>query len=633
MSPGQLRSILEHPSISKGDLIALARAVGHTDQPQDQWSEALIDAILQAGPTKATPFLQILPPQALEGVDLTQPRSKRRRKKDGLRVTERLQAFSPEKRDAYVQTLRESVDKSSKVTRTLALTFVALMFYILLIVASTTDLMLFLPDSRVTLPILNIELDLLAFYTVTPFLIIILHFNLLINLYHHKKRLDELYEAEDYAPNYNHLHPFLFNYLERYAPGSFFRPFFKGLIQLALFWFPVFVVIALQYRFLAYHDYDRSLAQFIASVISIAMATVFLFLVLNRIQKEKKTLRQVVGGRILSGGMVLVFLGAAGICEYGSWVVKKGLWVSHRQIGNSGMKKNYLDVFPEFMPMAINLNDYVNQINQVDESLVAKYLGDSTTIEEARSLAILNHGKGLNLIGRDFKYAVMERINLSNVNAREADFSNSTLENADFSKANLKEARFSGAYMVEADFRETNLINVDFFNAVLSRVKFGDAILLGNNFMGSYYTDGDFSGFNLSEFNLSEGVFSRTSFRGADLSSTNFSGAMLIESDFRNASLSRSNLQSANLTRADLSYAKIYDVEVCRAIFTGVRLFGSYWKGIRSCPFIFNRVFLNPQSRISKNYLDYLDSPIAIVDGDTLTGQPLQTFLQSIAVD
>ena len=85
--------------------------------------------------------------------------------------------------------LNEAVNSSSALNRNLGLFFVSFIMYLMVTVASTTDLMLLLPDSKVHLPLLNIEIGLFTFYGICPYLVLFMHLNLLLNLNRHSEKL------------------------------------------------------------------------------------------------------------------------------------------------------------------------------------------------------------------------------------------------------------------------------------------------------------------------------------------------------------------------------------------------------------------------------------------------------------
>ena len=80
------------------------------------------------------------------------------------------------------EALLESANEASRRCRTVYLTFLLVAVYFALIVGSTTDEQL-LRGTAITLPILNVNLPIVGVYIVAPPLFLILHFNLLLNLF------------------------------------------------------------------------------------------------------------------------------------------------------------------------------------------------------------------------------------------------------------------------------------------------------------------------------------------------------------------------------------------------------------------------------------------------------------------
>lgn len=108
--------------------------------------------------------------------------------------------------------LKEALDKSSSHNSRLLLLLLLFLVYALVTVATTTDLQLLIPDSKVRLPIVDVELPLFEFYIVSPILIVIFHFNMLFNLLQHSKKL---YEWDKNSEDGDRLliYPFIFNFL------------------------------------------------------------------------------------------------------------------------------------------------------------------------------------------------------------------------------------------------------------------------------------------------------------------------------------------------------------------------------------------------------------------------------------
>ncbi len=84
--------------------------------------------------------------------------------------------------DDRLERLRENADDAARLVRTVYFAFLLVGAYIAVTIGSTTDLQL-LKDSPVTLPVLNVGLPIVGFYLLVPWLLLLLHFNLLLQLY------------------------------------------------------------------------------------------------------------------------------------------------------------------------------------------------------------------------------------------------------------------------------------------------------------------------------------------------------------------------------------------------------------------------------------------------------------------
>ncbi|MEJ2673151.1 MAG: pentapeptide repeat-containing protein, partial [Deltaproteobacteria bacterium] len=83
--------------------------------------------------------------------------------------------------EAKAQALLDAANRASERVAGLHLAFMAVCAYVLAIVFSTTDLDLLL-DKAVRLPVVNVDVPLVGFYAVAPFIVVLVHFNLLLQL-------------------------------------------------------------------------------------------------------------------------------------------------------------------------------------------------------------------------------------------------------------------------------------------------------------------------------------------------------------------------------------------------------------------------------------------------------------------
>ncbi|MEJ1929932.1 hypothetical protein WDZ92_06565 [Nostoc sp. NIES-2111] len=114
--------------------------------------------------------------------------------------------------------IKELLDQSSGINRSLGLVFAAFMVYLGITVWGTNDLIL--TNETVRLPILDIGLPPDSFFTYAPWVLVMVHLNLLLNLKEHNVKLarwvEEVYQTESGNPDLfqlvqQRLHPFLFN--------------------------------------------------------------------------------------------------------------------------------------------------------------------------------------------------------------------------------------------------------------------------------------------------------------------------------------------------------------------------------------------------------------------------------------
>src|SRR5215510_4857568 len=87
--------------------------------------------------------------------------------------------------------LRVAADEAARLAQNVYLSFLLLGTYIAIIIGSTTDVQL-LKVSPVTLPLLNVQLPIIGFYVVVPWLLLLFYFNLLLHLTFLAQRLHRL---------------------------------------------------------------------------------------------------------------------------------------------------------------------------------------------------------------------------------------------------------------------------------------------------------------------------------------------------------------------------------------------------------------------------------------------------------
>ncbi len=176
-----------------------------------------------------------------------------------------------------VDTLRAAADKSAKHVRTVYVFLLLFGFYIAVIVFSTTDEQL-LKESPVTLPLLDVQLPLVGFYAVIPWLFVLLHANFLTQLYLLSCKLAHLGRAMADLPDVRQrfqrdlLFPFLLSHvlIGRHHPWGM-RAVFAVAAWITTALFPLLLLLSLQIRFVPYHDYAVTVSHQAAVIVQVGL--------------------------------------------------------------------------------------------------------------------------------------------------------------------------------------------------------------------------------------------------------------------------------------------------------------------------------------------------------------------------
>ncbi|MEM7222383.1 MAG: pentapeptide repeat-containing protein [Pseudomonadota bacterium] len=174
--------------------------------------------------------------------------------------------------------LKSGADSASTQVRNLYITFLLAGVYAAVVVGSTTDLQLFLV-APVRLPILDVGLPIVGFYALVPWLILLLHVNLMLQLLLLAQRLHRLDGAlglvEDPEARERlrlTLFGFPFNHM---LIGSRHSRLLDWMFQLIV-WFsliilPLLMLLWVQIRFLPYHDLAITWLQRLAILLDLIM--------------------------------------------------------------------------------------------------------------------------------------------------------------------------------------------------------------------------------------------------------------------------------------------------------------------------------------------------------------------------
>ena len=129
--------------------------------------------------------------------------------------------------------------------------------YVLVIVFGTTDLELLI-GKGVKLPVIDVMMPIVVFYGVAPYIVVLVHFNLLLQLQLLSRKL---YAFDAAAPEEDRiggmrdrLHIFPFTYYLIGQPGIIVRALMGIIVSFTLVLLPLITLFSLQIRFLSYQD-------------------------------------------------------------------------------------------------------------------------------------------------------------------------------------------------------------------------------------------------------------------------------------------------------------------------------------------------------------------------------------------
>jgi len=173
--------------------------------------------------------------------------------------------------------LLETVNSASQQVAVLHIAFMAVCAYAMVIVFGTTDLDLLI-GKGVKLPVIDVEVPIVGFYAAAPFLVVLVHFNLLLQLQLFSRKL---YAFDKAAPRKEalgglreRLHIFPYTYYLAGRPSRLVRMLIGLLVSTTLVVLPIVTLLALQIGFLAYQSEGVTWAQRVAVLLDIALIAV-----------------------------------------------------------------------------------------------------------------------------------------------------------------------------------------------------------------------------------------------------------------------------------------------------------------------------------------------------------------------
>jgi uncharacterized protein YjbI with pentapeptide repeats len=491
-----------------------------------------------------------------------------------------------ESQEQYAEKLLASVNDAAGAVSTRFVTFVSVGAYVAVTVASTTHEMLLRASSLVTLPLLNAQIPIIGpfgFYTIAPWLIVLLHSDLLLQLSilgnelsrfeQESGRLDEPRRSllRQRVANFYYV-----LYLTGGAPSRLLHLLSAFITWMTAVMFPLGLLLFIQIRFLPFHS---PFATWLHRAALMVDAALVLFILMPRLWPRLRGLpARGWQGLLRRAVSVPVFIVLA--CLSTAAVSLLVATIPDQPGGGSWFAKN------------MELRERVLTANVLTPEDI-NALRDANSPEELRRvLAKVMPFQALQ--GRDFRYAdlynaVLPRLDLRAVRSDQAQpakplpadceqrrgcqdppecedpgLRRTQLIGANFAWASMQGAMFDEAILDDADLAWAKLQNGSLSRAHLNRALLTSARLASARLDGAKLCGADLREADLENASVARAYLQGASLRGAHLASANLQGA-----DLRGADLSEADLTQADLTDASLQGAVLRGARTQGARFDG----------------------------------------------------------------
>ena len=507
--------------------------------------------------------------------------------------------------------LLEAVNDASEVAHTSWLIFLGVLAYLCVAVAGVShkDLLL---NQTVSLPILQVDIELTRFFMFAPFVLLAMHFGLLVQHVMLARKVIEFdgalrpLEATDKRthPLRLEIHSYFFTQaIAGPERSALFSLFLHLMIWATVIVLPVMVIFYIQATFLPYHDIDITWGQRIALVLD-----VMLLLGIGIFLRRAETSFWGAFWRIaryspiqfaVTGGLFILVLFAS-FCvatipdEWLDRVTSKFSGLTTERIvtaAASGPTRSVFSVTAWFFEGTFDPNRgkyssfFQRNLIVTDTDLVSdkdEVPGEVTISLRDRDLRLARLDRS-DLHGADLTGANLTQATLSGTDLRRTKMSctdpaaaliqkkdrtngctllnDAIMKGAKLGGANLRLAFLSGAKLdnanlVDADLSYTEAVGADFSNAEMQNASLSGAELTGANFLAAKLEGADLSG---------------TKLLGADFSSAKLQGArfpfaLAVATNFKGADLDVATLGLARLYAADLSSITAIGTDFSQAV-------------------------------------------------------------------
>jgi|GEM_PF-2935355 len=488
---------------------------------------------------------------------------------------------STQERYPEAMALADLANATADSARTLWFGFIAFGTFLALAVFGTSHRDLFLANPLALPPPISIEIDLVGFYVVAPFLLLTIHVYLLVKLvllarvhtdFEAQLRAD-VRLANDRAQARKHLNTTLFLRTlsawqgeEEIRAGSWLM---LGLLIGSLVLIPIAVLIFTWINFLPYQSEEVTMVHRVLFAIDVA-AVVFAFRSITRANKA------IFLTGLVYASAVVTTLAASAIFTFpqecwgktDSFCLDKNPLL--RMLGVTrtvGFYKPQIDIENTIVA---GIETTALRWPETTIQLANEDFVDDLKIATLSKLRFTHNLRERSLVGADLANTDLRKIalvgadlratNFAEADLRESDFSNTKMHGSNLAKAKLQLSDFSNASMELTKLDSSQLQNAEFVQTLLYGASFRFAKVQGGKFSGA-----KLEGADLSFAHMHGADFRSALAQGVKLIGTKLQGANLIRTNLLGVNLHRAQLQGANLSGAKLSGAYLYRVTLVGA--------------------------------------------------------------------
>ncbi len=495
--------------------------------------------------------------------------------------------------------LLEAVNSSSDTSHTAWLIFIGIMAYLMVAVAGVThkDLLL---ETPVTLPILQVNIQLTQFFRFAAVLLVLFHLGLisqLVLLARKTLEFDSAVRALEVSDRRTHplrleLHNFFFvQAIAGPHRSRIMSLFLHGMSWLTLVVIPVVLLLFIQISFLPYHDVVITWTHRVALSVDILMLVMIgIFLMRTEASFFKAfwntTVQHPMSFIVTSGVLAAVAFFSFFVATVpGEKLDRISRTVLPQSEDNTSGRRQRMSM-GFVMPYVAGQADgslwgiFHRNLVVTDQDLVADRVTRRSSPDDAT----------VSLRGRDLRYARLDRTDLHRVDLTGADLEGASFVGSDLTSARLQCADVSELILSEdrdlarcvkarrADFTRAKLTGVRMAGIDLRRATLEEADLQGAELPYALLIGANFSGAHLEKADLTGGVqmqaanFLIASMQGADLTGANAQFADFSSAGMQAVTLTHASLQSAVLRDADLEGADLRNTRLAGADLTGAKL-------------------------------------------------------------